>query len=132
MEETAPALESNALEALRKTRPWMLFLAIVSVIVCAFMLIVLLAGIVGHATHPARSNLLLVVSIGGLIVGIPITIVQFGYAMALSDVEQARAEELEHAIERACVRQRNLWIVTAVVVALTGLALLLQTLALVF
>lgn len=132
MDETASALEPKALEALRKTRPWMLFLAVVTVIICAVMLIVLIAGIAGHATHPARANEMIGGGIAGLIVCIPIAVVQFGYAMALSDVEQARPGELERAIERACVRQRNLWIVTAVVTALAGLGLLLQTLALLF
>lgn len=125
-------LEAEAVEALRRTRPWMYFLAVVTVILCVIMLCAIAAGVIGHATYPVRGGVLIAVGIGGLIVGIPIAIVQFGYAMAVSDVEQAQPAELERAIERACIRQRDLWFVNAIVVGLTGLVALLQTLRLFF
>lgn len=64
----------------------------------------------------------------GLAAGLPIGYFQFSYAMALSDVAEAPRDDLNSSIERACVRQRNLWIATAVLLGLTVLFALFQTL----
>ncbi|MGH8428663.1 MAG: hypothetical protein ACRES7_11925 [Gammaproteobacteria bacterium] len=132
MEESALFLEPEAVESLRRTRPWMYFLAAVTVIVCVIMACVLIAGILGYKTNPAQASMLMGGGAGGLIVGVLFVIVQFGYAIALSDVEQTQQTELREAVERACIRQRNLWIVMAIAGGLSALAILFQTVSLLF
>lgn len=128
MDETPLILEPQALESLRRTRPWIYLFAILMTVLCVILAIVLVAGVLGFGADPQRAHLMVGAGIGGLIVGTPLAAVQYGYGMALSDVVEARGEALTRAIERACVRQRTLWIVTAVVFGLSALIAIFQTL----
>lgn len=120
-------VDPKGLDALHRTRSWIYLLAIVMTVACVFFGILLAAGTLGLGANPLEAHALMAAGIGGLAAGLPVAYFQFGYAIALSDVAEATGDSLVPAIERACVRQRNLWIATAVVLGVTGLMTLLQT-----
>lgn len=121
-----PLLDDAALDALRRTRPWLYLLGILSCLGVGAGLIMLVAGTLGMHVNSARSSFLVGGALGVLLIAVPTAITQLGYAMALSRVEEARPDELSGAVERACVRQRNLWVVNAFTVGLLAVMTVLQ------
>ena len=121
-EAPSPAARAAVRAALVRTRPWMTLLAV----------ILLLAGVAGLAANPRRAHVMIAMAAGTLVVALPLAVVQVNYAMALSDVANALDAALEARIERACSSQRNLWVVTAVVMGLGAVLALLRTLAVFF
>lgn len=132
MDKPVLVLEPQAMEAFRRTRPWLYLIAITTIVVCVFMAIILIAGFAGRSANPGRADFMIAFAVAGLIIGIPAAGVQMGYAVALSDLMRADQGSLAPAIERACARQRNLWAVTAFAIGLGGLATLVQTLRVLF
>lgn len=121
-----PLLDEPALDALRRTRPWLYLLGVLSALGVALGLIMLLAGFIGLGINSARSAYVIGAGVGLLVVTIPSAITQLGYAMSLSRVEEAPPGELPAAVETACRRQRNLWVVNAFTVGLLVIITLLQ------
>ncbi len=121
-----PLLDKDALDLLRRTRPWLYLLGVVSCIFSVFGLILLLAGIIGMHTNSAKASLLIGTGIAALLILLPSAITQLGYASALSRVEEAAPENLPEAVELACVRQRYLWIVNAITVGILAVTVMLQ------
>lgn len=121
-----PLLDEESLEALRKTRPWLYFLGILSCLLTALALILLLAGSIGLHTNQLRAVGLIGAGIGILVISVPAAITQLGYAAALSRVEESEPEDLPDAVALACVRQRNLWIVNAITVGVLAVVTVMQ------
>lgn len=121
-----PLLDDAALDALRRTRPWLYLLGILSCLGVGAGLIMLVAGALGMHVDSARSSYLVGGALGVLLIAVPTAVTQLGYAMALSRIEEARPDELSGAVERACVRQRNLWVVNAFTVGLLAVMTVLQ------
>ncbi|MGA7964963.1 MAG: hypothetical protein WCB49_03575 [Gammaproteobacteria bacterium] len=122
MNETImPLLNEDALDALNRTRPWMYLIGICSLLVSLITLLAVIGGIIGINANPQRAHLILTSGFIGLIVSLPSAIVQLGYAFALSRVNEASGAALDAAVELACIRQRNLWVVNAIIASLLAL-----------
>lgn len=127
MNDTIPLLDDAALAALDKTRPWMYLIGICSILGSFLALLAVIGGIIGISANPERARLIMALGIGALVVSLPSAIVQMGYALALSRVNEASGSELAAAVELACVRQRNLWVVNGLTAGLIALLLLFTT-----
>ena len=121
-----PLLDDRSLDALRRTRPWLYFLGILSCLLAALSLILLLAGSIGLHTNHLKAAGLIGAGIGMLLISAPTAITQLGYATALSRVGESAPEDLADAVALACVRQRNLWIVNAFTVGLLAVITVIQ------
>ncbi len=126
LDAPTPLLDERSLEALRKTRPWLYFLGVMSCLLIAFALILLLAGSIGLHTNQLRAAGLIGAGIGILLISLPTGITQLGYAAALSRVDESTPEDLPNAVALACVRQRNLWIVNAFTVGVLAVITVMQ------
>ncbi len=113
-----PLLDAKAFDALRRTRPWLYLLGILSCLTAGLGLILLLAGGIGLSANSGKASLLMGGGFALVLLALPTAVVQLGYALALSQVEKATADDLGAAVELACIRQRNLWIVNAFTVGL--------------
>ena len=118
MNEMPPILDAAALAALRKTRPWLYLIGIFSSVISVLALLALIGGLIGLHASPAQSHLLTLGAGFTLLVSLPSAVAQLGYAFALSRIGEAAHDALEEALELACLRQRNLWFVNAITVAL--------------
>lgn len=127
MNDNPPLLNDAGLAALNKTRPWMYLIGIVSIIGSFLSLLVVIGGLIGIGANPERAHLIMSAGIFGFIVSLPSAIVQMGYALALSRVSEAAGSELDAAVELACVRQRNLWIVNGLIAGLITVILVFST-----
>ena len=127
MSETPPLLNDAGLAALDKTRPWMYLIGICSILFSFIALLALIGGLLGVSANPERAHLIMVAGITALIISLPSAIVQMGYAFALSRVNEASNPELGVAVELACVRQRNLWVVNGLTVGLLAVMLISAT-----
>lgn len=126
-EDTLPLLDEAGLAALNKTRPWMYLVGICSILFGVFALLALIGGLVGIGANPARAHLIIVAGTLALLVALPSAVVQMGYALALSRVNEATGAALSAAVELVCLRQRNLWIVNGLTAGLLALALIFST-----
>ncbi|MGH8226070.1 MAG: hypothetical protein ACRER1_07975 [Gammaproteobacteria bacterium] len=118
-------LTDGALLALRKTGSWVLFLGVISIIAAVFGGIMVLAS--PFVLHKAPASGFLYLIEGGilLVAAILFAVWLLGYSGALRRVAQG-AEATNAALERALLKQRNLWIGTGVVmiiVVLLGIAI---------
>ena len=127
MDNPAPLLDEEALDALNRTRPWMYLIGIFSIVLAGFGLLAVIGGIIGLGINPARAHDILLGGIVVLVVCVPSAVVQVGYALALSRVNEASGNELDEAVELACVRQRNVWIVNGLTAGLATLSLVFST-----
>lgn len=123
-----PLLDERARDALRRTRPWLYLLGIVSSIIAAISLIMLVAGVIGLHINAGKSSVILGAALAGLLVSVPTAITQLLYAAALSRIESARASALDKAVDTACARQRLVWIVNAFTVLILIAGTLVQLL----
>ena len=121
-----PLLDDAALGALRRTRPWLYVLGILSCLGVGLGLILLVAGLLGLHVNSVQSSFLIGAAVGLLLIAVPTAVTQLGYATALSRVEEAAPADLPQAVEVACVRQRNLWVVNAFTVGLLVVMTVLQ------
>lgn len=121
-----PLLDDAALGALRRTRPWLYVLGILSCLGVGLGLILLVAGLLGLHVNSVQSSYLIGAAVGLLLIAVPTAVTQLGYATALSRVEEAAPVNLPQAVEEACVRQRNLWVVNAFTVGLLVVMTVLQ------
>jgi len=121
-----PLLDERSLDALRRTRPWLYFLGILSGLLSALALILLLAGSIGLHTDQLKAISLIGAGVGILLISAPAAITQLGYATALSRVAESTPEDLPDAVALACVRQRNLWVVNAFTVGLLAVITVIQ------
>ncbi len=115
---SSPLLDEKALDALRRTRPWLYLLGILSCLTAGLGLILLVAGSIALSVASGRASLLMGGGFALVLIALPTAVVQLGYALALSRVGEATGEALGAAVELACIRQRNLWIVNAFTVGL--------------
>lgn len=129
MEQPQFPIATDARAVLVRTRPWMYFLGIVSVIVVALCLILVLAGAAGLGADRVRGTLLILAGLIGAVVGTVVAALQLRYASALSAVERADDNTLQQALEQACIRQRSLWIAVAVIAMLGALGALVRAIA---
>jgi hypothetical protein len=120
-EPAQPLLDDKALAALNRTRPWLYFLGILACLLAAFSVFAILIAVLGAEMHTSTAPKLLATGIVLLLISVPTAFVQLGYAAALSRVGQAGASEMAAAVELACVRQRNVWIVNAFTVGLMAM-----------
>lgn len=128
MDGTAPLLNDTALDALNRTRPWMYLLGVFSVILTCFGLLAVTGGLIGLGINPARAHQILGGGIALVVVCGPSAVVQLGYALALSRLGEASGPDQGTAVELACVRQRNLWIVNGLIAGLASVLLVIETL----
>lgn len=122
----SPLLDDAGLAALRRTRPWMYFLGVVSSILAAFGLILLISGSIGLHINQIQSTYLLGAGAAAELISLPTAITQLRYAAALTGISTASGGMLSEAIESACLRQRHLWIVNAYTVVLVAALTLLD------
>ena len=115
---SSPLLDEKALDALRRTRPWLYLLGILSCLTAGLGLILLVAGSIGLSIDSGKASLLMGSGFALVLIALPTAVVQLGYALALSRVGETTGEALGAAVELACIRQRNLWIVNAFTVSL--------------
>ena len=113
-----PLLDEKAFDALRRTRPWLYLLGTLSCLTAGLGLILLLTGGIGLSVNSVKASFLMGGGFALVLLALPTAVVQLGYALALSRVEKATADDLGAAVELACIRQRNLWIVNAFTVGL--------------
>jgi|GEM_PF-2822567 len=126
-EASAPLLDDKALAALNKTRPWMYLIGICSLLAGFLALLAVIGGIIGSSINPERAHMILAAGIAGFLVCVPSAVVQLGYALALSQVNEATGRGLVGAVELACIRQRNLWIVNGLIAGLATVLLVFST-----
>jgi len=132
-----PCAPPNALESLRRTRPWVLFLGVMSIVGAVFSGLYVLLGLIGslaaaglHAAGAhAGANAMVGPMMGFVLVygGVMLTVTILAavwllrYAGAIQTLTRA-PETGEQALERALVTQRKLWIMLGVV-AIVGAVL---------
>lgn len=121
-------LDDSALDALRRTRPWLYLLGIISSIMAAISVIMLAAGVIGLHINAGKSSEILAAAAVGLLISLPTAITQLRYAVALSRIESLKVSALSDAVDLACTRQRHVWIVNAFTVLILIAGTLLQLL----
>lgn len=117
-------LTEGALLALRKTRFWMLFLGVVGVILAVIGGVMILAALLALHKNPQAGALLMTEGAILMVIFILFSVWQLGYSGALRRVTDD-AETANAAIERALIKQRNLWVtmgVIMIVVVMLGIA----------
>lgn len=132
MNNAAPLLDEEALGALNRTRPWMYLIGIFSIVLACLSLLAVVGGLIGLGINPERAHEILRRGIVALVVCVPSAIVQLGYAQALSRINESTGADLGEAVELACVRQRNLWIVNGLTCGMLTLVLVFTILHTVF
>ncbi|MGH8162482.1 MAG: hypothetical protein ACRESR_10180 [Gammaproteobacteria bacterium] len=117
-------ITDNALRALEKTRGWVRFLGIVSVVIACLFGLVFLTGL-GVLAAVGMVGILPVIE-GAVVVAIAVlyAVYWLKYSRALKRLSETDGN-LEEALEDAFVRQRRLWTFQGVLfIVLIGLAIL--------
>lgn len=122
-----------AMDALKKTRGWVKFLGIVSIVMACFAALMLLIGAVALATKGLAGVVMVIEAAVILAAAVLYAIYWLGYSTSLKRLDDSGAS-IDEALDEALVRQHRLWmyqgiLLVVVIVLAVAAAILLPLLA---